>query len=109
MTTRKPTRKTLGNILRTRRHELKKSLREFASECNLHHTSLSDFELGVTLPSDKTLVRIVKNLKFENPTTIYNMYAQITGSVPPDVSDYICENAKMIDFTRQIISGEIVL
>ena len=109
MPSKKRERKTLGNILRERRQELKISLREFASECNLHHASLSDFELGVTLPADKTFVRIVNKLKFDNPTLLYNMYAEIKGTVPPDIAGYMSENANLMAFTRQVIAGEIVL
>lgn len=48
-----------------------------------------DIENGNYFPTEKVLISLVKNLNFKDKTEIYNLYAEIKESAPPDIIDFL--------------------
>ena len=81
----------------------KKSLRKLASECEMSYATLYDIENGNGFPTEKVLISLVKNLNFKDKTEIYNLYAEIKESAPPDIIDFLVKNKDVVDAVRKII------
>ena len=64
---------------------------------------LYDIENGNGFPTEKVLISLVKNLNFKDKTEIYNLYAEIKESAPPDIIDFLVKNKDVVDAVRKII------
>ena len=93
----------LGEKIKIQRLNDKKSLRKLASECEMSYATLYDIENGNGFPTEKVLISLVKNLNFKDKTEIYNLYAEIKESAPPDIIDFLVKNKDVVDAVRKII------
>lgn len=93
----------LGGKIKIQRLNDKKSLRKLASECEMSYATLYDIENGNGFPTEKVLISLVKNLNFKDKTEIYNLYAEIKESAPPDIIDFLVKNKDVVDAVRKII------
>ena len=94
-------KKYLGSVLKAQRKKDNKSLRCLAALCEMSYATLNDIENGNGFPTEKTILRIVKNLNFDDTAKIYDIYATVKGTAPPDVIEYLCENKAVVDEIRQ--------
>jgi transcriptional regulator with XRE-family HTH domain len=62
---RKPAEHLLGDVIRSRREELRLSQEDLALECGLHRTYISQLERGQKSPTLRALIVIAKALKIE--------------------------------------------
>ena len=93
----------LGEKIKIQRLNDKKSLRKLASESEMSYATLYDIENGNGFPTEKVLISLVKNLNFKDKTEIYNLYAEIKESAPPDIIDFLVKNKDVVDAVRKII------
>ena len=93
----------LGEKIKIQRLNDKKSLRKLAPECEMRYATLYDIENGNGFPTEKVLISLVKNLNFKDKTEIYNLYAEIKESAPPDIIDFLVKNKDVVDAVRKII------
>jgi len=90
----------LGRMLKTQRNKDKKSLRGLAADCDMSYATLNDIENGNGFPTEKTVLRIVENLNFIDKTKVYDLYASIKETAPPDVIDYLSKNKPAVEEVR---------
>ena len=91
----------LGRMLKSQRKKDKKSLRGLAADCDMSYATLNDIENGNGFPTEKTILRIVENLSFSNKVQIYDLYAKIKETAPPDVIEYLSNNQPAVEEVRQ--------
>lgn len=99
----------LGKKIKAQRNKDGKSLRKLASECEMSYATLNDIENGNGFPTEKVFIALVENLNFKNKTEMYDQYAIIKESAPPDVIDFLSKNKDVVKEIRKIIEkkGEI--
>ena len=99
-------KKRLGNMLKSQREKEKKSLRGLAADCDMSYATLNDIENGNGFPTEKTVLRIVEKLNFTDKTKIYDLYATIKDTAPPDVIEYLSQNRPAVEDVRQRMNKE---
>ena len=98
----------LGEKIKIQRLNDKKSLRKLASECEMSYATLYDIENGNGFPTEKVLISLVKNLNFKDKTEIYNLYAEIKESAPPDIIDFLVKN-KDVSCIFSVAGGDYLM
>ena len=96
----------LGQKIKKQRLKDKKSLRILAAECEMSYATLNDIENGNGFPTEKVFMRLIKNLEFSDKKEMYNEYARIKETAPPDVIDFLSKNVVAVDMVRQIMEQE---
>lgn len=96
----------LGQKIKTQRLKDKKSLRTLAAECEMSYATLNDIENGNGFPTEKVFICLVGKLNFNDKEKMYNMYADIKKTAPPDVVDFLGKNRAVVDIVRQIMGQE---
>ncbi|WNF36856.1 helix-turn-helix transcriptional regulator [Bacillaceae bacterium IKA-2] len=98
-------KKKIGKELAKFRAKEKRSLRDVASECEISHSSLSDFEKGVILPSECVLIKIVTALQvpIDKQHKLFDLYARVKGTAPPDIAESLKDNTELILKVRDLI------
>lgn len=98
-------KKKIGKELLKFRDKEKRSLRDVASECEISHASLSDFEKGVILPSESVLIKIVTvlNVPLDKQHKLFDLYAMFKGTAPPDIAENLKDNKELILKVRDLI------
>ena len=98
-------KKKIGRELAKFRAKEKRSLRDVASECDISHASLSDFEKGVILPSECVLIKIVTALQvpIDKQHKLFDLYASVKGTAPPDIAKSLKDNTELILKVRNLI------
>ena len=99
-------KKQLGERLKSQRKKDNKSLRGLAKDCEMSYATLNDIENGNGFPTEKTVLRIVENLDFTDKTAIYDLYAEIKETAPPDVIEYLTNNKSAVEEVRQRMNKE---
>lgn len=89
----------LGKKIKKYRLALGKSLRGFAADCEMNYATLNDIENGNGFPTEEVFFRLVEKLELNaaEQQKMYNLYAQIKGTAPPDI----------IDFFKSIANAEL--
>jgi len=93
----------VGREIKKQRQKDKKSLRGLAAECEMSYATLNDIENGNGFPTEKVFLRLVKNLNFSHPEKLYDLYAEVKDTAPPDVIDFLSKNKETVSLVRQVI------
>jgi len=97
-------KKKLGMKIKIQRNNRDLKLRQVAAECEISPASLSDIEKGVNFPAESTFIRLVNALHFEDKSEIYDLYADLKKTAPPDITEYLTNNKSFIPEVRRLIS-----
>lgn len=92
----------LGKKIKEQRHKDGKSLRKLAAECEMSYATLNDIENGKGFPTEKVYLSLIETLNFNNKAEMYNQYAKIKKSAPPDVIDFLSRNEDVVEEVRKI-------
>lgn len=96
----------LGKLLKSQRLKDKKSLRSLAADCEMSYATLNDIENGNGFPTEKVFMRLIENLNFSDSIKMYNTYAEIKETAPPDVIDFLSKSKSAIEVVRKIMEQE---
>ncbi len=96
----------LGKLLKAQRLKDKKSLRALAADCEMSYATLNDIENGNGFPTEKVFLRLIENLNFADKEKMYNLYAKIKETAPPDVIDFLSKSKSAVDAVRKIMEQE---
>jgi len=96
-------KRLLGKLLKDQRTKDNQSLRGLAFACEMSYGTLNDIENGNGFPTDEVLLRIVENLNFGDKTQVYDTYAEIKGTAPPDVISYLSKNKSAVELIRKMM------
>ena len=98
-------KRDLGARIRQQRDARDISLRDLAKACDMNYATLYDIECGNGFPRRKVVRCLVERLfsKPEDKIAIYDLYAKIKESAPPDVIDYLYENHNTVAMVRRLM------
>lgn len=95
---------TFGQFLADMRTIRQVTCQQHAKRIGISAAYLSHLEHGIRLnPDPKLLLQIVQvlNLSVEGSNTLSNLYAKVSGQLPPDITDYLNGNQIEQQFLRQ--------
>lgn len=84
-----------GQFISEKRNKLSMESQELAKALGISNAYLSQLEKGIrTHPSAKFLDKIVKVLCLNKAETeiMYDLYAEASGQISPDIAEYVAEN-----------------
>ena len=93
----------IGEKIKQQRLKDKKSLRLLASLCEMSYATLNDIENGNGFPTEKVFRKLIENLNFSDREKMYDMYAEVKETAPPDVIDFLSKNKSAVEKVRQFI------
>lgn len=94
-------KRRIGSQIKQQRQKEKKTLRGLAAECEMSYATLNDIENGNGFPTEKVFLKLVKSLNFSNREKLYDLYAQVKGTAPPDVVEFLAESKEVVAVVRQ--------
>ena len=94
-------KKMIGGRIKKQRQKDKKSLRGLAAECEMNYATLNDIENGNGFPTERVFLRLVRSLNFPKREELYDLYAKLKGTAPPDVIDFLSNNKEAVGLVRQ--------
>ena len=77
---------------------------QLAKRIGISTAYLSQLERGIRInPDSQLLLKIahVLNLSVEDSNTLFDLYAEVSGHLPPDITDYLNGNQVVQQFLRQ--------
>ena len=80
------------------------SCKQLAKQVNISTAYLSQLERGIRInPDPQLLLRIAKALgmSIDEATTLFDLYAETTGNLPPDITEYLNGNSAVQRALRQ--------
>ncbi len=84
-----------GQFISEKRLRLSMESQELAKALGISNAYLSQLEKGIrTHPSDELLDKIAKILCLNKAEkeTMYDLYAEASGQISPDIAEYVAEN-----------------
>lgn len=100
-------KKKVGEKIKQQRLKDKKSLRALAAICEMSYATLNDIENGNGFPTEKVFIKLIENLNFSNKEKMYDLYADVKETAPPDVIDFLSKNRSAVERVRQLIKKEV--
>lgn len=95
--------KNFGQFVRTRRIEMKISLRKFADSISMSFSHWSDIETGKKNPPKDEVLDLISqrlNLSENDKNTMLTLVGLSRNSLAPDVIDYVMDNIYLNDILR---------
>ena len=94
----------LGQLIKSNREAKGDSQRELAREIKLANSNLKYIEDGINAPSPEVYKKIILLLKpdYKDRGRMDNLYSQIRGTPPPDICEFMIENAYLYDVLRSL-------
>ncbi len=95
---------TLGNYIADLRLMRSQQCADVAKKINISTAYLSQIEHGIRKkPNPQIISALVEALKlsFEEATTLFDLYAETTGNLPPDITEYLTGNSAVQRALRQ--------
>ena len=94
----------LGQLIKSNREDKGYSQRELAREIKLANSNLKYIEDGINAPSPEVYKKIILLLKPDDKDRgrMDNLYSQIRGTPPPDICEFMIENAYLYDVLRSL-------
>lgn len=71
-----------------------------AAACEMNYATLNDIENGNGFPTEKVFIRLVENLNFSDKEKMFDLYAEIKGTAPPDVMEFLSKNKAVVELVR---------
>ncbi len=93
----------VGKKIKQQRLKDQKSLRALAAMCEMSYATLNDIENGNGFPTEKVFVKLVKILNFKDREKMYDLYAEVRETAPPDVIEFLSKNKPAVEKVRQFI------
>ena len=93
----------IGKKIKQQRIKDKKSLRSLAAICEMSYATLNDIENGNGFPTERVFMKLIENLNFSDREKMYDIYAEVKATAPPDVIDYLSKNKSAVEKVRQLI------
>lgn len=93
-----------GLFICEKRMKSKASCHQLANKAGISTAYLSQLERGIRLnPDPQLLLRIAQALSLspEEATTLFDLYAETTGNLPPDITEYLNGNSAVQRALRQ--------
>ena len=95
---------TLGSYIASLRFQHALRMRDLASSLGISTPYLSQIEHGIRLNPSPLLIRSIAeklSLSKDEALTLYDLYAEATGQLPPDITEYLTGNQAAIQALRQ--------
>jgi transcriptional regulator with XRE-family HTH domain len=96
--------KTLAQYIKDIRTDRSIKCSDFAGMIGISTAYLSQLEKGTRChPDPHLMLRIAKilNVTSEEASTLFDLYAQETGQLPPDITEYLTGNQAALQALRQ--------
>jgi transcriptional regulator with XRE-family HTH domain len=93
----------IGKRIKQQRLKDKQSLRALAALCEMSYATLNDIETGNGFPTEKVFLKLIKSLNFSDREKMYDLYAQVKETAPPDVIEFLTKNKPAVEKVRQLI------
>ena len=95
----------IGEKIKKQRLKDEKSLRALAADCEMSYATLNDIENGNGFPTERVFLSLIENLSFtdENKKKMYDLYAEVKKTAPPDVMDFLSKNKEAVELVRRLI------
>jgi hypothetical protein len=66
----------------------------------MNYATLNDIENGNGFPTEKVFIRLICNLNFTDKDKMFDLYAEIKETAPPDVMDFLSKNRAAVELVR---------
>lgn len=96
----------LGQRIKKQRTEDGQSLRSLAAKCKMNYATLNDIENGNGFPTEKVFLSIMANLNFPSKEDLYDFYAGLKDTAPPDVVEFLSKNKEAVIMVRQAMKNK---
>ena len=97
-------KKELGSYIASLRFQHALRMRDLASSLGISTPYLSQIEHGTRLNPSPLLIRYIAeklSLSKDETLTLYDLYAEATGQLPPDITEYLTGNQVALQALRQ--------
>ena len=95
---------TLGSYIASLRFQHALRMRDLASSLGISTPYLSQIEHGTRLNPSPLLIRSIAeklSLSKDEALTLYDLYAESTGQLPPDITEYLTGHQAALQALRQ--------
>lgn len=101
---KKELKEELGQLIKFNRKAKGESQRGLAKAIDLPNSNLKYIEDGINAPSPEVYKKIILLLKPDDKDRgrMDNLYSQIRGTPPPDICEFMIENAYLYDVLRSL-------
>ena len=101
---KKELKEELGQLIKFNRKAKGESQRGLARAIDVPNSNLKYIEDGINAPSPEVYKKIILLLKPDDKDRgrMDNLYSQIRGTPPPDICEFMIENAYLYDVLRSL-------